>query len=255
MKCLAGKISSSSLLSTYSPVSRFTTLIASIVIAEELDAVHELLVDGDELEHVAAYAKRAAHEVDVVATVLHVDELAQKHVAIDLVADADARRHLHVVGGRAQAVDARDRGDDQRVGTRKQRLRRGVAQALDLVVDRLNPFRCRCRLWRRTLRADSNRSTKRNTRPRCSGKNSRNSAHSCAASVLLWQSTSVGFCTSSMTRAIASVLPLPVTPKSVCARSPRRSPSRQRLGRRRLVAGQRIGRHELKSLFCHGRIF
>ena len=81
---------------------------------------------------------------------------------------------------------------------RQQRLRRRVAQALDLVVDRAVFLDVGVGRRRRTLRADSSRSTRRNTRPRCSGKNSRNSAHSCAASVLLWQSTSVGFCTSSI---------------------------------------------------------
>ena len=54
------------------------------LVAEKLDAMHELLVDADELERVAAHAEGAAHEVDVVAPVLHVDELAQQRVAVDL---------------------------------------------------------------------------------------------------------------------------------------------------------------------------
>ena len=62
--------------------------------------------------------------------------LRRSSVAVDLVADLDVGRQLHVVGGRAQAVDARDRGDDQRIGPRQQRLRRRMAQPLDLVVDR-----------------------------------------------------------------------------------------------------------------------
>jgi hypothetical protein len=48
------------------------------LIAEELDAVDELFVDADELERVAAHAERAAHEVEVVAPVLHADQLAQE---------------------------------------------------------------------------------------------------------------------------------------------------------------------------------
>ena len=105
-------------------------------IAEELDAVNQLFVDGDELEHVAAHAERAAHEVEIVAAVLHVDQLAQQRVAVHLLAERDLGRHFDVVGGRAQAVDARDRRDDQGIGARQQRLRRRMAQALDLVVDR-----------------------------------------------------------------------------------------------------------------------
>ena len=48
---------------------------------------------------------------------------------------------------------------------------------------------------------------------------------SCAASVLLWAMTSVGFWTFAMTLAMVKVLPEPVTPSSVWYRSPRRMPS------------------------------
>ena len=47
-----------------------------------------------------------------------------------------------------------------------------------------------------------------------------NSAHSCAARVLLWANTSVGRWTCSMTLAIVKVLPDPVTPSKVCSSSP-----------------------------------
>ena len=106
------------------------------LVAEKLDPVDQFLFDADELERVAAHAERAAHEVEVVAPVLHPDQLAQKIVAVDRIADLDVGRELHVVGRRAQAVDARDRGDDQGVGPGQQRLGRRVPQALDLVVDR-----------------------------------------------------------------------------------------------------------------------
>jgi hypothetical protein len=44
------------------------------LIAEKLDSVHELFVDADELERIAAHAKRAAHEIEIVTPVLHIDE-------------------------------------------------------------------------------------------------------------------------------------------------------------------------------------
>ena len=140
------------------------------LVAEEFDAVDQLLFDADKLERIAAHPERTAHQVDVVATVLHVDELAQQHVAVDRLADAHAHRHLHVVRGRTQTEDARDRGHDQRVAPGQQRLRGRMPQAFDLVVDRtvfldVGVGRGRC-----TLRADSNRSTRRSTRPRCSGR-------------------------------------------------------------------------------------
>ena len=53
----------------------------------------------------------------------------------------------------------------------------------------------------------------------------RNSLHSCAASVLLWASTSEGFCTRSMTPAIVIVLPVPVAPSRVMKGSPAFTPS------------------------------
>ncbi len=56
-----------------------------------------------------------------------------------------------------------------------------------------------------------------------SGKNSRNSPYSCAASVLLGAITSVGRCTCWITLAMVKVLPDPVTPSRVrCARPPSR---------------------------------
>src|SRR5205823_3637892 len=58
-----------------------------------------------------------------------------------------------------------------------------------------------------------------------SGKNVRNSLHSCAASVLLWAITSAGRCTCSITPAIVNVLPVPVAPSRVWKRAPRRTPS------------------------------
>ena len=57
------------------------------------------------------------------------------------------------------------------------------------------------------------------------GKNALNSLASCAASVLLWAMTSVGFCTFSMTLAIVYVLPVPVAPKRTCACWPFSTPA------------------------------
>ena len=53
----------------------------------------------------------------------------------------------------------------------------------------------------------------------------RNSLQSCAASVLLCAITSAGRLTSAIVAAIVIVLPVPVAPSSVIARSPSRIPS------------------------------
>ena len=51
------------------------------LVAEELDAEGQVLVRREDLQHVAAHAELAAHEVHVVALVLDVGQLAQHLVA------------------------------------------------------------------------------------------------------------------------------------------------------------------------------
>ena len=106
------------------------------VVAEQRRAVGGLRVGGEDLQRLAAHAERPAAERLVVARVLDRDELAQQRVAVDLVAAAQDL-HVHVVRlRRAEAEDARDGGDDEDVPAREERGRRGVAQAVDLLVDR-----------------------------------------------------------------------------------------------------------------------
>ena len=105
-------------------------------VAEQLDADRRgLLVGREHLDHVAAHAERPPVEVVVVALVLHRDEPTDDRVAVDDV--ALPHRHVHaLVGlGRADAVDAGDRGHHDHVAPLQQRARRRVAHAVDLVVD------------------------------------------------------------------------------------------------------------------------
>ncbi len=69
------------------------------LVAEELDPQRELLVHRDDLDGVAAHAERAAGEGQVVAGVLHADELAQQLVALDDLADAQLRHPVDVLCG------------------------------------------------------------------------------------------------------------------------------------------------------------
>ena len=92
------------------------------LVAEELDADRGLvLVRREDLDHVAAHAERAAVEVDVVALVLDVDELPEQLVAPELLALLQIDEQAVVALGRADAVDAADRGDDDDVAPREQR--------------------------------------------------------------------------------------------------------------------------------------
>ena len=114
------------------------------LVAEQVDAVGGLGVGREDLERVAAHAEGAARERRVVARVLDVDQLAQDLVAVDR-----RRRSLNsciiavVLLRRAEAEDARDARDDDRVAAAEQRGGRRVAQPLDLLVDRASPSRCR----------------------------------------------------------------------------------------------------------------
>ena len=106
------------------------------LVAEEPRAEGRLGVGREHLERLAAHAERAAGEHLVVAPVLDVDELAQDLVAVDHLALLE-RDHLGVVLlRRAHAVDARDGGDDDHVPAGEQRAGGGVAQPVDLLVDR-----------------------------------------------------------------------------------------------------------------------
>ncbi len=105
-------------------------------VAEELDPDERLLRRRLELERVAADAEPGAAHRLVVALVLEVDEVAQDGVAPVLAADPQLEDGRAVVDRRAEAVDARHRGDDDHVASLEQGVRRGVAEPVDLVVAR-----------------------------------------------------------------------------------------------------------------------
>ena len=107
------------------------------LVAEELDADEGLLggragARGCRRGRGSVPGSRAC----VVALVLEVDEVAQHAVAPVLAADPQLEDGRAVVDRRAEAVDARDAGDDDHVAPLEQRVRRRVAQPVDLVVAR-----------------------------------------------------------------------------------------------------------------------
>ena len=106
------------------------------LVAEEDDPVGRLGVGGEDLERLAAHPERPPRQRGVVARVLDRDELAQQLVAIDHLALVQ-RLEVVVVGlRRAEAEDAGHAGHDHDVATGEQPRRGGVAQAVDLLVDR-----------------------------------------------------------------------------------------------------------------------
>ena len=106
------------------------------LVAEELDPDGELLIDGDDLDGVPPDPERAAGEGEVVAGVLHRDELPQQLVPVLHLPHPKCHHPVDVLLGCAEAVDARDRRDDDDVPPGEERVRRGVSEPLHLVVDR-----------------------------------------------------------------------------------------------------------------------
>ena len=106
------------------------------LVAEEGDAIGGLERRRLHLDHVAADAEPAPAEERVVALVLDVDQLPQHDVPVDLLPDGEEHGLLLVLSRRAEAVDARNGGHDDRVSTKQQGARGRVPQAVDVVVDR-----------------------------------------------------------------------------------------------------------------------
>ena len=107
------------------------------LVAEQRDAPGRVLeVGGEDLDRVAAHAKRPAHEVDVLALVLLRHQIGEQGALVEPVADLHLEGHGGVGLDRADTVDAGDRGDDDDVVALEKRPRRRVAHAIDLLVDR-----------------------------------------------------------------------------------------------------------------------
>ena len=88
------------------------------------------------VDDIAAHAEGAARQIIVVAIVLDIDKRMDKIVALERHLLVDVRCQTSVVLGRANAIDTRDRCDDDYVTSRKQRCRRLMAQHLNLLVNR-----------------------------------------------------------------------------------------------------------------------
>ena len=106
------------------------------LVAEEADAPGAVLVVGrEDLDRVAAHAEDAAREIAGRALVLQRDEVVDELALVDLVAELQREGHRGIGLDRADAVDAGDRGDDDDVVALEHRAGRGVAHAVDLLVD------------------------------------------------------------------------------------------------------------------------
>ena len=107
------------------------------LVVEQLDAQRQFAVLGrEDVDGVATHPETAAREIDLVALVLHADQLLD-HVALaELVAHTHRHHHLVIVGRVADAVDRADAGHDDHVAPLQQAFRGAQAHLLDVLVDR-----------------------------------------------------------------------------------------------------------------------
>ena len=106
------------------------------LVAEQLDSHRVLLVCRVDLDGVAPHPELAPDEVGIVALVLHLDQPAQDGPLVLLGPPYQVQDPLGVLLGRSQAVDAAHRGHHDGVPAGEQGRRGGVAEPVDLVVDR-----------------------------------------------------------------------------------------------------------------------
>jgi len=105
------------------------------LVAEILDAHAAVLVGGQDLEHVAARPEAAVEKIERGAHVLHLGQARQGPVHAGAIAAREHQQHAEEGLGRAQAVDAGDRGHDDDVPPLEQGLGRAQAEPVDLLVD------------------------------------------------------------------------------------------------------------------------
>ncbi len=90
----------------------------------------------ENLDDVAAHPERAAIKIASGAFVLQRHQVGEQLPLVQLFAAFDGKRHRRIGLDRADAVDARHRGDDDDVVALQQRAGRRMAHAVDLLVDR-----------------------------------------------------------------------------------------------------------------------
>ena len=106
------------------------------LVAEQADAPGPVFQVGwPDIHRLATDAEGTALEGGVVAAVLLFDQPLHQHVAVDPPAAFQLHHHAAVVLDRPDAVDAADGSDDHHIRPFEQRLCRGMAHAVDLLVD------------------------------------------------------------------------------------------------------------------------
>ena len=106
------------------------------LVVKQLHAQRQLRMLGrKDINRVAAHAKLAARELQIIALVLHPHQLGDGFALRDFVARAQDKAHLHIALGRTYAVNRADGGDDDGVAPLQHALGGRQAHLLNLLVD------------------------------------------------------------------------------------------------------------------------
>jgi len=107
-------------------------------VAEELNAQGLfVLIRGDDLDDVSPHPHRTPDEFEIVPRVIDIQQFPEKVVPFQLLPFAHDNHLAGPLLGRADPVDAADRGDNNDVPVAaEESARRPEAQPVDLVVDR-----------------------------------------------------------------------------------------------------------------------
>ena len=94
-----------------------------------------MLVGRDDFQHVAAYAEGTPMKIIVIARILHIHQTGNDILHGEPLSFLDRDNQFGIIFGRSETVDAGYRGHDNNVPPGQQRVRGGVAQLVDIVVD------------------------------------------------------------------------------------------------------------------------
>ena len=87
-----------------------------------------------DFNRIAAHTERSSCPIHIIALVLPVHQLAQKVVAVNMLADADRKEHVAVLVWIGGCINAGDRGDDDRVAPFQHGVDRGHPKHVQLIV-------------------------------------------------------------------------------------------------------------------------
>ena len=106
------------------------------LVAKELKPQRMLGIRRIHVDNIAAHAERAACQVIVIAIILNVDKCMDKVIALERHLLVDVWSQTRIVLRRANAIDTRDRCDNDHIASREQRCGRLMSQHLNLFVNR-----------------------------------------------------------------------------------------------------------------------